>query len=432
VQVSCDVGGLRAQDRHQIVVTADDPQAVGEGPQRLVVQRHRPGAGHRAGHRGVGGLQRVVPVAVAVCDEPGAGQCVGAGPVQRPLQVGAHGRGGRGRFVGRGVPARRLLEQRCVTGRQEVPAEGQDGPVHHVAVGRLHPEVLVPGQESERLWPGAVGVLRGEDRQQQVTGVLLPVEGEEQLERTLDHVAGAPGAAGELLEATGREEVHEGVADQPGQAHGEGVDIVVGHPECCHVGPPCGSRARARARRRPPGRAGRFRRAVADVVVRVLDLQLHRDCRCRRGDQRDDGRAASAAVVEELSVVPERDGLFGPHHQLGPAAMCAPAQPHDVVGALFCAGGVPGGDVARGGQRVGLGCKVQGQQDAPSGAFGEAYPQLDAVSRRGCHRRELDGTARVGPVGSDDVDPPRGVRRHREHGRQVEQPPSAVDLDEDA
>ena len=70
-----------------------------------------------------------------------------------------------------------------------------------VAVRRLHPEVLVTRKEAERLWPGPVDVLGREDAKEQGARVGLPVEREQQLERTLRHVPRPPGAARELLEA---------------------------------------------------------------------------------------------------------------------------------------------------------------------------------------------------------------------------------------
>ena len=199
-QVGLDGRGLRPQARDQCVLTTHGLQAVGEGAQRLVVQRDRPRAAHRDRHRRVGGLERVVPVAVAVGDQAGPREQLGACPGERGLEVGAHRRGRGGRGAGRGVPGHLLLEQRVVTGRLEVPAEGEDRPVDDVAVRWLHPEVLVAREEAEGLGPGAVGVLGREDAHQQGACVGLPVQGEQQLERALRHVPGAPRAAGVLLE----------------------------------------------------------------------------------------------------------------------------------------------------------------------------------------------------------------------------------------
>ena len=122
----------------------------------------------------------------------------------------------------RGVPGHPLAEQRGVTGRQEVPADGEDGPVDDVAVRRLHPEVLVPREEAERLGPGPVDVLRREDAKEQGARVGLPVEREQQLERTLRHVPRPPGAARELLEAARGQEVHQASRTSQGRLTASG------------------------------------------------------------------------------------------------------------------------------------------------------------------------------------------------------------------
>ena len=54
-------------------VASDAAERARERHQRLIVQRDRPCAAHALAHRGIGRLQRVVPVAVAVGGERGAG-----------------------------------------------------------------------------------------------------------------------------------------------------------------------------------------------------------------------------------------------------------------------------------------------------------------------------------------------------------------------
>ena len=163
----------------------------------------------------VGRLERVVPVAVAVCRQRAPGDRALRDAVDRTPEVLGH----RGRLA-EGVVADegdRLVEQARVTGGAQVVAGGEDGPEDDVAVRVLLPRLGQGREELERLRPVAAGVLGAEDAEQDVAHGVLPAERREQADRALAHVARAPGATGELLEPARREVVHERVVGEPRQ-----------------------------------------------------------------------------------------------------------------------------------------------------------------------------------------------------------------------
>ena len=156
----------------------------------------------------VGRLERVVPVAVAVCRQRAPGDRALRDPGDRTPQV-----------LGDRAPARRapssptkatsLVEQARVPRRAQVVAGGEDGPEDDVAVRVLLARLGQRREELERLRPVAAGVLGAEDAEQHVAHGVLPAERREQADRALADVARAPRAAGELLEPARREVVDE-------------------------------------------------------------------------------------------------------------------------------------------------------------------------------------------------------------------------------
>ena len=101
-------------------LAADLPQRARQRRQGLVVQRHGPGAAHVLAHRRIGRLQRVVPVAVAVGGERGAGDRAAARQRERaqhmlPDRVAPAGTRGALRYE-----RDRLVEDRGVAARDQV------------------------------------------------------------------------------------------------------------------------------------------------------------------------------------------------------------------------------------------------------------------------------------------------------------------------
>ena len=303
-QVVGDGRGLRTQGLDEDVLTRHGLQPVGEGPQRLVVQGHGPGAGHRRRHGRVGGLEGVVPVAVAVRDEVGSRQDVLPGGGERALEVRAHRRG-RHRWPASTGAYQGTL--RRAAWRHRTP--GGTGRGRGRASGRRRRAAAPSGsarprEEAERLGPGPVGVLRREDAKEQGARVGLPVEREQQLERTLRHVPRPPGAARELLEAARGQEVHQGVPDQPGQAHGE------------RLGLGCGTDAHGRDLR-PPVVGSLLHRLGPPAPARGtdgasglggVDGDLDVEPRAGLGAQRDHAGAAAEIVVEQVAVIADAEG----------------------------------------------------------------------------------------------------------------------------
>ena len=184
---------------------------VGGGVARLEAGGERTQGGHQQ-HRGPGGdepgrkvrvgrLERVVPVAVAVGGQRGAGDAHLGDPVERPAQVVLHrGGGGEPVVAHEGQP---LGEQRGVAGRLQVVTDREQGPVEDVAVGVLLAALGERREEVEGLRPVTPGVLGPEEAEQDVALVGVATQRGEQPDRPLADVAGAPGAAGELLQAAG-------------------------------------------------------------------------------------------------------------------------------------------------------------------------------------------------------------------------------------
>ena len=198
-------------------------EALGQCVQRLHLEDGRPGGGQASGEVGVRGLERVVPVAVAVGRQrrPGDGQRLD--PVQRPREVLLD----RRRCGGTVVADEGHLgsEDRCVADREQVLTDRQQRPVDDVAVGVLLAVLSRGRHELERLRPVAAGVLGAQHPQQHIPDLVVAVQCGQQADRPLADVAGAPPATGVLLEPAGREVVHQGVVGEPREGVGDGRDL---------------------------------------------------------------------------------------------------------------------------------------------------------------------------------------------------------------
>ena len=120
------------------------------------------------------------------------------------------------------APRHRLVEEAEVVGRLDVVAERLERPDDDVAVAVAVADLGV-GRQHEPLRPVAAGLaLLGEDGAQDVLDRRVVLEGEEELDRTLADVAGAPGRAARLLEAVGDGEMDHAVLGEPRQ---QGVEL---------------------------------------------------------------------------------------------------------------------------------------------------------------------------------------------------------------
>ena len=268
---------------------------------RLVVQRDGPRTAQLVGERRVCRLQRVVPVTVAVGRQARTRNHAPLDQRERALDVRQHAGVLRLR-VALGMEVRQLLvEQRGIAAGQQVLREREQRPEHDVAVRVCRADAALAFEEHEPLRPIAVRVLVAEHAQQQLAHRCRAPEREQQLDRTLAHVARAPAAARVLLEAARREMVDPRVVREPGQ---DGRNARHIHR--------CRRLQNQRTGHAVPEARGRGRIACTQIRGIRLHLvgwrldQLPGDAqpdRCGgRGDQHHEGLAARAAVGEEQLV----------------------------------------------------------------------------------------------------------------------------------
>ncbi len=224
-EVAVEVGAHGLGERGEVGRRLRPAGAVEDGGvavHLLEEQRDGPARHHGVAKAGVGGLQRVVPVALAVADEMGAGDEARADGGEERVDVRGDriAAGGDGQVVG--APRHRLVEEGAVVGRLDVVAERLERPDDDVAVAVAVADLGV-GRQHEPLRPVAAGLaLLGEDGAQDVLDRRVVLEGEEELDRTLADVAGAPGRAARLLEAVGDGEMDHAVLGEPRQ---QGVEL---------------------------------------------------------------------------------------------------------------------------------------------------------------------------------------------------------------
>ena len=209
------VGGIGplASTRDQVGRGLAGLEAVGQRPQRGHEQDGGPRGDQVGREVGVGRLQRVVPVTVAVGREGGAGHPHLGDAVQRLPQV-VLDRGGCGEPV---VADERhaFAQERHVASGAQVVASREHRPVEDVTVRVLLALLGQRREEVEGLRPVTTRVLRPEDTQEDVALLVVAAQGGEQAHRSLADVTGAPATARELLQTTGGEVVDEGVLGEP-------------------------------------------------------------------------------------------------------------------------------------------------------------------------------------------------------------------------
>ena len=178
---------------------------------------------------------------MAVGRQRSAGNAAALHRIQRAVDVMQQ----RSGFRRTAIPdeADELVENGRIAGGRQVVPQREQGPVHDVAVGILLAPVHEPAVEVEGLRPVAALVLRGEDPQDQGAQLVVPAQRQQQPDRALADVPGAPAAAGVLLEPARRQIVDHRVVGEPREA-------------LLRSGPRCGRRPCpvVRTGRRRPGR----------------------------------------------------------------------------------------------------------------------------------------------------------------------------------
>ena len=188
----------------------------GQGRQRLMVQDHRPGAAQPLAQRRIGGLQGVVPVAVAVGRQGGAGYATPPDDAECPVHM-PQDRRRPAPAVRRAIEGHLGIEEGAIARAQHMARCGEQRPEDDVAMRIPRPQLPLALDELKPLRPVAVLVLRGEDPQQEVPRGFGAVQREQHLQRTLAHVAGAPAPTGILLEPARRQVVHQRIVEPPRQ-----------------------------------------------------------------------------------------------------------------------------------------------------------------------------------------------------------------------
>ena len=122
-------------EAQRLWVPAEPPQCLRQGGEHLVVERDRPGAAQMVAKGGVDGLQRIVPVAVAVGGKPRPGDHPRTDHLQRPLDVLPYRRLFRLSLALRMEEGQGLLQERRVLRGEEVLGQGEQRPEHDVAMG---------------------------------------------------------------------------------------------------------------------------------------------------------------------------------------------------------------------------------------------------------------------------------------------------------
>ena len=413
---------LRGERRMAVRVA----QRLRQRRDRLVVQRDGPRAAQLVGERRIGRLQRVVPVTVAVGRQARTRDHAPLDQRERALDVRQHAGVLRLR-VALGMEVRQLLvEQRGIVAGQQVLREREQRPEHDVAVRVSRADAALAIEEHEPLRPIAVLVLVAEHAQQQLAHRCRAPEREQQLDRTLAHVARAPAAARVLLEAARREMVYPRVVREPGQDGRNARHIRrcrrlqnqrTGHavPEARGRGriaciPIRGIRLHLFGVAPPP--AAPVMRNPTDVAGAVINTT--KGWPRERPSVKSNSSAAhaldrgSGRHVDTKRTV----GKAASHVGVGQArddhtpVVARPARGHGVRAVIAV-------------QR-----DVVGHEKAARGAVQHAHrePQLVPVHRRPA--AHLEQQVRLG------VKPARAAGRHLEGGRLAEQVPGAVTLDE--
>ena len=330
LEVLADAGELRLQLAGR-AAAAGAPQRRRQRRQRLMMERDRPGAAEALGEGGVDGLERVVPVAVAVGGEAGARDHAPRDHAERALHVREQRRPLRARVALRAEEVHSLVEDSRVVRGEQILRERQQRPEDDVAVRVAGSDAALALEEHEPLRPVAVGILVAEDAQQELAHGLEAAEREQQLDRPLAHVARAPAAARILLEPARREVVDQRVVGEPRQDLRQRPEA--GRRRCVrgrvqverarHARPEALRRRGVLRRERAHVGRGGLHRRLAEEAAR--DAQPERPGRGAHQDQ--EGLPSRTSVCEEQLVAADAlEGVAGGGIEAEAALRKAPTQ----------------------------------------------------------------------------------------------------------
>ena len=183
----------------------------------LVEEGNGPCGGHLSLHGLLGRLKGVVPVPLAIAEEVGVRDSMRLDIVQRPSQVVGYRGQARGGASGIISPkSHRLIQDVQPTVCFDVLSQRQQGPDWDVPVGIVLVEVRIL-VEHKPLRQGTVGVLVGEDLEEDGPGQVGMAEGQGQFQGPLADIPCTPGGAPVLFQPVGRQKMNQGVLHQPGQ-----------------------------------------------------------------------------------------------------------------------------------------------------------------------------------------------------------------------
>ena len=398
--------------RRGVIGAADLAQRAGQLVQHLRVQRDRPGAAHALAQLRVGGLERIVPIAVAIGDQGRAFDVALADDGQRALGVlPDSGRVGLGTL--RGEEGQRQVEQRSIPAGQQVAGQAQQRPEDHVTVRITGADMALAVEEHEPLRPVAIGVLGREHLGQQLAHGRYFVQCQQHFERALADIARAPAAAGELLQPTWRQEVDQRVVAEPGQH----VDQALRGGTVCTTGG--GGELR---------QCGGVQRRGHALHQLALDAQP--EVGRRAAADADKGQGAGRRAKQQLRPAHGVKARARLRDQMKAAVGVAGSQvaagrntdEHAVLGHRGCDGG-----------RAVIAQQIAGQRDVQAGQHAHRracqHAQMQAQGMRcvvlavGGGADHLDQPARV------LIDPAAGIGLDLEGRGQTEQLPLAVQLD---
>ena len=389
----------------------DAAHRAGQRGKRLVGERHGPRTAQAVAHLGNDGLERVVPVAVAVGCEVRSGNHSAFHQVQSARDV----RGHRGVFadVRALVMEKRdaLIQHRRIACGEEVFGEGEHRPIDDVAVRISWTDAALALEKHEPLRPVAVRVLLAENAQQDIAHRPEAPEPEHQLDRALAHVARAPAAAGKLLQPARREVVDQRVLHEPRKNLRRAL-----------------GRARVRRRDRQPTGDGIPKAGVAGAGG-LDEMAFDGEVQGRRcgGDEAQEMPSARDTVREKQLVAPNR---FDDRSLAGnqPEAPSGKAPPDVRVwrGAHADAAGLHVHGRWRGVGILAVDREAVRDEHPGGRPVEHAHGEAQFVAVGGSRGDNFDGPALVA------VDPAARAERHLEGGRRVEQLPAPGEFNENA
>ena len=307
IEIPAHLGGDMGQ-RSRFVGFFHTTQDLGVATDLLEQQRHRPAAHHPVAHARVDRLQRVVPVALPVADEMGAGDEALDHRRQQPLDVlGNRVAAWRELECIVHAPWYELVQKARVVGGFDIVVERLERPDDDVAVTVPVLDERV-GLEHEPLRPvSARLVLLRENDAQDLFHRLVVLQREQELYRTLADVTGAPGSTGKLLEAVRHRQMNDRVVREPRERRIERsrVGSTAGYPQTARDIVPIAHGRREKARL-VDSTLVLGCKAICRIRIRQRPDHGKTELRCGQRPDRDIGPAPELPIRVEQLVSAER------------------------------------------------------------------------------------------------------------------------------